>query len=218
MIAARILIVEDEPILAADVAQSLSSMGHTIIGIAAAGPDALRLAAGEKPDIILMDINIRGPFDGIETAVLLKESGLHIPVIFLTSYMDSETVTRARVVEPFGYLLKPFDEALIGVTIELSLHRHQMEVERERMRRELEESQAEVNILSGLLPICSHCKKIRNDTGYWEKIESYIARHTAAQFSHSICADCLPTHDLDAAEKANAKASASPVLAASAQS
>lgn len=194
MIKARILIIEDEAILAADLAQVLQGMGHTIAGIAASGPLAMRIARDTNPELILMDINIQGPLDGIVTAQMLKEIGSDVPVIFLTSYSDRDTVERASEVEPFGYLLKPFDEQLIRITIEVALYKHAMEKERAKLQRELAESQVEVTTLSGLLPICAHCKKIRNDSGYWEQIDSYVANHSEAQFSHGICSTCFEQH------------------------
>ncbi len=194
MIKARILIVEDEAILAADLAQVLTGIGHTVVGIAASGPLAMRIARDTSPELILMDINIHGSLDGIETARILKEIGTDVPLIFLTSYSDRETVKRASEAEPFGYLLKPFDEQLIRVTIEIALYKHKMEKEREQLRRELAQTKAEVKTLSGLLPICAHCKKIRNDSGYWEQIDSYISKHSEAQFSHGICSGCFEQH------------------------
>jgi response regulator RpfG family c-di-GMP phosphodiesterase len=122
-------------------------------------------------------------------------------VIFLTSYSDRETLSRARVSEPYGYLLKPFDEQLLAITIEMAIYKHRMERERERLRRDLEASQQEIRTLSGLLPICCHCKKIRNDKGYWEQIDSYISRHSIAQFSHGICLDCFSSRHPEILEK-----------------
>lgn len=194
MIKARILIIEDEAILAADLAEILQGMGHTIAGIAPSSPMAMRIVRDTRPELILMDINIQGPLDGIATARILKEIGSDAPVIFLTSYSDRDTVKRASEVEPFGYLLKPFDEPLIRITIEVALYKHAMEKEREKLQRELAESQVEVTTLSGLLPICAHCKKIRNDSGHWEQIDSYISTRSKAQFSHGICSDCFEKH------------------------
>ncbi len=194
MIKARILIVEDEAILAADLEQVLQSMGHTVVGISASGAVAMRTARDTNPELILMDINLQGPLDGIATARILKEIGSDVPVVFLTAYADRETVIRARETEPFGYLLKPFDEQLLRVTIDIALYKHRMEKEREHLKRELAEAQVEVKTLSGLLPICAHCKKIRNDLGYWEQIDSYISRHSEAQFSHGICSGCFEKH------------------------
>jgi CheY-like chemotaxis protein len=201
MITARILIVEDEAILAADMQEILQRMGHTIVGVAASGQAAMTQALRVKPELILMDINLQGPLDGIETARLLREACDSVPVIFLTSYSDSETVARARETEPFGYLLKPFDEALLQITIDVALYKHSMEQDRERLRRELDEARSEIQTLSGLLPICAYCKSVRNDAGYWEQIESYISLRTPAVFSHGICTKCLAIHHPDAAQR-----------------
>jgi DNA-binding NarL/FixJ family response regulator len=205
MTTARILIVEDEPILAADIEQLLQAMGHTVVAMADNGGDAIRLAAEAAPEVILMDINIRGPLNGIETARRLRDSGKDVPVIFLTSYSDAGTVERAREAEPSGYLLKPFEEPLIRITVEMALYKHRMEKEREAMRRELAAAQEEIQTLSGLLPICAHCKKIKNDKGTWEQIEAYIARHSEAQFTHGICMECLTEHHPEFAAKLAAK-------------
>ncbi len=194
MIKARILIVEDEAILAADLEQVLQRMGHTVVGICASGAAAMRTARDTNPELILMDINLQGPLDGIETARIFKEIGSDVPVIFLTAYADRETVIRVRETEPFGYLLKPFDEQLLRINVDVSLYKNRMDKEREVLRRELAETQAEVKTLSGLLPICAHCKKIRNDSGYWEQIDSYISKHSEAQFSHGICSECFEHH------------------------
>ena len=194
MIKARILIVEDEAILAADLEQVLQRMGHTVVGISASGAVAMRTARNTNPELILMDINLQGPLDGVATARILKEIGSDVPVVFLTAYADRETVIRVRETEPFGYLLKPFDEQLLRVTIDIALYKHRMEKEREHLKRELAEAQVDVKTLSGLLPICAHCKKIRNDSGYWERIDSYISKHSEAQFSHGICSECLENH------------------------
>lgn len=190
MIRARILIVEDEAILAADLEQMLNALGHEVVGTVSSGPAALIHLKSLNPELILLDINLRGSIDGIETARILNEMGADVPVIFLTSYSDRETVARASDTEPFGYLLKPFDESLIRITIELALHKHRMEA----LRRELANTKEEVKLLSGLLPICSHCKKIRNDSGYWEQIDAYISKRTDTQFSHGICSGCFEEH------------------------
>jgi signal transduction histidine kinase len=144
MSATRILIVEDEAILAADLGHILERMGHEVAATAATGEEALRLVAQSMPGLVLMDINIRGQLDGIETACRLRECSDPPPLIFLTSYSDAETVARASVAEPSGYLLKPFDEPLLAITIEMALYKHRMERERERLRRELEKAQAEL--------------------------------------------------------------------------
>jgi PAS domain S-box-containing protein len=120
---ARILVVEDDRVVARDIAQQMSRAGHTVVGITARGEDALPLAAGTAPDLILMDVRLEGELDGIDTARLLREN-FNLPVVFLTAYADEETVRRATVTEPFGYVLKPFDDMQLRTVVEMALYKH----------------------------------------------------------------------------------------------
>lgn len=185
-----ILIVEDEAIVAADLEQRLNHLGYTTMGPAASAEEALTLARACPPQIALMDIRLRGPMDGIAAADILRRE-LAVPVVFLTSHADQSTLDRAQVAEPFGYLLKPFDERLLQITIAMAIYKHRMERERERLSKELEAALLEVKTLSGLLPICASCKKIEKEGGEWERIETYIQERTDANFSHSVCPDCM---------------------------
>ena len=119
----KILVVEDEALIAMDLARRLEALGHEVIGTADNRDDAVSLADGCTPELVLMDINIIGPADGIETAKELR-SRWDIPVVFLTAFGDDATVERAKQVTPYGYLLKPFDERTLATTLEVTLHRH----------------------------------------------------------------------------------------------
>jgi two-component system, response regulator PdtaR len=104
---AKLLIVEDESIVALELESRLTDLGYSVCGIVASGEDAINLAIAEKPNIILMDINIKGPIDGVVTAEKIKEI-IDIPIIFLTAFTDSNTLQRAKITEPYGYIVKPF--------------------------------------------------------------------------------------------------------------
>ena len=126
MIQSKILIVEDDRIVARDIQQQLARIGHVAVGITARGEDVATLVLENRPDLVLMDIRLEGKLDGIDVAHQIHErSG--IPVIFLTAYADEETVRRARVTEPFGYLLKPFEDSQLRTTIEMALYKHAAE-------------------------------------------------------------------------------------------
>src|SRR5438093_6695154 len=99
----QILIVEDEAIIAADLERRLSCLGYEVIGMAASGEDAVRLATALKPDLILMDINLRGEMDGTQTAQQLRTQ-LQLPVVYLTASSDATVVKRAKLTDAFGYL------------------------------------------------------------------------------------------------------------------
>ncbi|HYG33376.1 MAG TPA: response regulator [Clostridia bacterium] len=118
-----ILVVEDETITAMDIEQSLRRKGYSVPGIACTGPEAIALAREFRPHLVLMDIRLKGEMDGITAARQIREE-FNIPVVFLTAYADCATLQRAKSAEPFAYLLKPFEEAVLSTTIEIALHKH----------------------------------------------------------------------------------------------
>ena len=124
--ATRIMIVEDEAIVAESLHDQLASLGYIVTGMARSGEDALVLMESGQPDLVLMDIMLEGEMDGVETAFRIKERR-GIPVIFLTAYSDEDTLQRAKITEPFGYLIKPYKERELHTTIEISLYKHHME-------------------------------------------------------------------------------------------
>ncbi len=123
---ARILIVEDESIIALDLKTSLQHAGYIIAGVASSGEESIALAQTQQPDLILMDIRLRGPMDGIEAAQKIREQQ-SCPVVFLTAHTDSQTLDRAKLTDPFGYLTKPFVDHSLMTTIEIALARYASE-------------------------------------------------------------------------------------------
>ena len=185
-----ILIVEDEWLIADSLQGDLESMGYQVVGIASSGEDAMAKAAEHKPDLILMDIVLKGKMDGVQTAVAIRDC-CQIPVIYLTAYVDDQTLTRARETGSFGYLVKPVESYQLRPMIEMALAKHQLEKERETLLARLQTAQAHIKALQGTLPICASCKNIRDDDGYWQRVETYIQEHSEADFTHGICPDCL---------------------------
>lgn len=122
----NIMVVEDENIVAKDIVNRLKNLGYNVCGTAAQGEDAIAMALREHPDLVLMDIMLRGEMDGIEAAAVITEK-LDAPVIYLTAYADEKTLHRAKLTDAFGYLLKPFEERELHITIEMALFKHQME-------------------------------------------------------------------------------------------
>lgn len=120
------MLVEDEVIIAMDVSQRLETLGYEVVAHVTSGTNAIRTAAETQPDLILMDIKIQGPMDGIETAAQIR-AAQDVPIIYLTAFADENTLKRARVTEAFGYLLKPFEERELHSAIEIALYKHLME-------------------------------------------------------------------------------------------
>ena len=130
----KILIVEDEALVAADLEERLNNLGYEVCGLADTGEGAVSDARSLRPDLVLMDIHLIGEKDGIEAACLIREAN-NIPVIFLTAHADDVTLSRIGLAEPFGYALKPFDERELKASIEVALNRQQAESRLKEMER-----------------------------------------------------------------------------------
>jgi PAS domain S-box-containing protein len=130
----KVLIVEDEAIISLDIKRLLSSSGYGVAAVAATAEQAIQLVQSDAPDLVLMDIHLKGPVDGIETALQIREK-FGLPVVFVTAHADKNTLQRARETEPFGYIVKPISALSLTSTIEMALHKH-------RTERELEEHRA----------------------------------------------------------------------------
>jgi CheY-like chemotaxis protein len=187
--AAVILVVEDDKNVAAVLEARLESFGYHVCDIAATGLRAVKSAIQHRPDLILMDILLEGDMNGIEAA---DKIGKHfdVPVIFLSCLNDPEVLDSAVNTDPYGYIVKPYDDAVLKSAIEITLVKYRSKKEREQLICRLEKALEEVNRLSGLLPICASCKRIRDDQDGWHQIEDYIAEHSEVDFSHGICPDC----------------------------
>jgi len=311
----RILIAEDDGIIAARLRSFLIKLGYIVPAVVASGEEAVRQAAAFRPELVLMDIRLAGNLDGIEAGGQIS-ADLGIPLIYLTAYMDDTLLQRAKRTEPYGYLVKPVQDRELRATIEVALYRHHMdqqlreseeryravvsqavegitlfeaetgclleangafqsmlgytaqeipalsvydvmehgragadldlsvvlknrqaaalgerrfvrkdgslidvdvsaslitrearpvvclvahditerkqaERQRESLVAELQEALSQVKTLSGLLPICASCKRIRDGQGAWQPVETYIRERSNAEFTHGLCPDCM---------------------------
>ncbi|MEO5358043.1 MAG: response regulator [Nitrospirae bacterium YQR-1] len=138
LIGTRVMVVEDEWIIATNIQNILEEMGLSVLPIILSGEEALKQAEVDKPDVVLMDIVLRGKIDGIETAEKLREL-YDIPVVYLTSHTDEHTFQRAKGSEPFGYLVKPFERTELRYAIEMAVYKHRTDRELREKSRQLEE-------------------------------------------------------------------------------
>jgi PAS domain S-box-containing protein len=307
----KILIVDDDAVVAKELEEILTRLDYEVLGIAPAGGEADAITAGAAPDLILMDMALRGDTEAVAAADALQRRW-PIPVVFMTADTNEARLRQAGVAEPYAYVAKPFSERELRINIELALCKEdaaktvveledrffavsldmlcvldfnghfkrlnpawertlgftrtelmsrpfiefvhpddrertlnqnkgvregghalsfenrylckdgsyrwfrwnaapdsdrqviysaarditaskQAEDEREQLVRDLQAAVAEVRTLQDILPICSYCRKIRDDENYWHTVESYIARHTRTKFSHGICPNCMRT-------------------------
>jgi CheY-like chemotaxis protein len=183
-----ILIVDDEPFNITLLTEFL----HQDYKIMAAknGEQAFKAVQREiLPDLILLDIMMPG-LNGYEVCKRLKANNRTktIPVIFVTAVSEIEDAARGFQAGAVDFIQKPMDLVIAKARVDLHIKLN-------KSRQDLQEALSQVKQLSGLLPICMHCKKIRDDSGYWNQIESYIKKHSEAQFSHSICRECAEKHN-----------------------
>lgn len=122
----KILIVEDESIVAMDIKHRAEGLGYEVTAITPSGEEALEHVASNRPDLVLMDIVLKGEMDGIEAAQNVRDN-YDIPVVYLTAYSDERTLKRAKITEPFGYIIKPFEDRELHSAVEVALYKHQME-------------------------------------------------------------------------------------------
>ncbi|WP_372680492.1 response regulator [Desulfosarcina sp.] len=140
MVQARILVVEDEGIVAQEIKSRLEKSGYSVCAVAHDGRTAIAHAGKMHPDLVLMDIKLKGEMDGIDAAGVIRDR-FNVPVVYLTAYTDPATLERAKVMEPFGYVVKPFETRSLMVSIEIALHRHRSEserIDREKLQAVLE--------------------------------------------------------------------------------
>lgn len=185
----RLLVVEDEPLVASSLMLVLRRLGYTVAALTDNGEEAVKLCLSLVPDLVLMDIGLRGAMDGAEAARQIRLTTGR-PVVFLSGRSDPLTLKMARECEPYGFILKPFGERELLVQIDLALHRHQVETERELARREQEIAHEHLRNLRGLLPVCAGCKKVQETDGQWLSLEDFFKAHANVEVTHGFCPEC----------------------------
>lgn len=180
---ANVLIVEDEFIVSKDIQSSLKKLGYNVIGAAPSGEQALEILSKETPDIVLMDIMLKGSMNGIETAEQVRKQ-YAIPVIYLTAYADEATLSKAKVTEPYGYILKPFKEIDLHTSIEMALYKHkrEQEIEKERdMLYSLVENKETRDSAHDFIFVKSNSKLVKlnmDDIYFVEALKDYVVINT----------------------------------------
>ncbi len=176
-----VYIVEDESIVAKDIQNSLKKLGYDVLGISNNGKDALEKIIETSPDVVLMDIMIKGDMTGIEVAQKIKQ--LHdIPVIFLTAYADETTLSKAKITEPYGYILKPFKEVDLRSTIEMAVYKHQKDLDIKNERDKLYslvDNKDDTN--KDILFVKANSKLVKlnlKDVYYVEALKDYVVINT----------------------------------------
>ena len=187
----RILIAEDDAVSRRLLEATLGKWGYEVI-VTTDGLQALEvLRQPEAPSLAILDWMMPG-LDGAEVCLKAREmaAGRRLYIILLTAKGRKEDIVEGLTAGADDYVVKPFDRAELKARIAVGERILRLQAELAARVKELELALANVKLLQGLLPICCYCKKIRNDQNYWQQVDSYVADHSEAQFTHGICPDC----------------------------
>lgn len=190
----KILIAEDEKISRRILEMTLTNASYDVVTVED-GVKALESIQKEVPDMLITDW-MMPELDGLELCRRIRSLNLssYVYIILLTALTQKEKIIEGLDAGADDYITKPFERTELLARVRAGERVIQLERSLRQKNTELSEALAQVKQLKGLLPICMFCKKIRNDENYWQKIEEYLAQHTGADFSHSICPECLEKH------------------------
>ena len=191
----KILIVDDDPEVLFATSRIVKTAGYEVLE-ASTGLECMESARNNSPDLILLDVVLPDVL-GSELCRQIKADPFFdgtFVVLLSGSKTSSDDQAEGLDVGADGYIARPISNRELKARVNAMVRILTAEREKNRLIAELKEALSKIKKLSGLLPICSHCKKIRDDKGYWNKIESYIHKHSDAEFSHGICPDCVEKH------------------------
>jgi phosphoserine phosphatase RsbU/P len=188
----KILIAEDDPVSCRILEMTLSAWGHDV-SVARDGRAAWDiLQRADSPSLAILDI-MMPEMDGCEVCRKVREVSGAIPpyLILLTAMTAKDDVVRGIKSGANDYLTKPFHREELQVRVEVGVQMLELQRVLSERVKELEDALSQVNQLQGLLPICSYCKKVRDDQNYWQKVDTYLSDRIDVQFTHGVCPDCL---------------------------
>lgn len=201
----RILIAEDDLVSRSMLESLLIKWGHSVV-VTCDGPSAWQaLQREDAPPMAILDWMMPG-LDGLEVArrARAQESTRSLYIIMLTALGSKNHIIQGLEAGADDYMAKPFDPQELRARVNVGERIIKLQTELSERLRQLEISMAQVKTLTGLLPICAYCKKVRNDSNYWEQVESFISEHSQVQFSHGVCPDCYERYlrpEIDAIEE-----------------
>ena len=186
-----LLLVEDNPVDARLLRETLSDMQADEFEITHVSTisDAIQTLQAREFEVLLLDL-VLPDSQGLETVTRVLGYGSEAAIVVLTGNADEELAVEAVRQGAQDYLFKGTEGGVLVRAIHHAMERKRLEIEREQLIQELQAALATVKRLSGLLPICASCKKIRDDRGYWTQVEQYIQEHSEVDFNHGICPEC----------------------------
>jgi len=190
----KLLIAEDDAVSRRMLEVTCTSWGFEVTAVADGLAAIQALEGDDAPPLALLDWMMPG-MDGLEVVRRARARNPHQPIyiIMVTARVGREDVIRGLLAEADDYVAKPFDHRELRARVQVGARVVQLQIALAERVKELEKALSQVKSLHGLLPICSYCKRIRNDENYWQRVESYIAEHSEAEFTHGVCPQCYET-------------------------
>jgi AmiR/NasT family two-component response regulator len=188
----RLVIAEDDFLVGTEVVRIAESLDCEVLGVARDGAQAVELVKAHKPDLALLDIQMRN-VSGLTAARRIRDE-CPVPVVILTAFESPELVREASEAGVGAYLTKPPERSEMQRALTIARARFGDLVALRKANLALQKALDEVRTLTGMLPMCVFCKRIRTDEGYWQAVDAYICSHTEALVSHGFCPECAAKH------------------------
>ena len=186
----KILIAEDDPVSRRLLEITLKKWGYEVIVCEEGGLALAKLLGADAPKIAILDW-MMPELSGPEIAKKLREAGKATHILLLTAKGEKQDIADGLMAGADDYVTKPFDSRELKARVHVAVRLVELQQALSDHVRQLEEALANVRTLQGMLPICMYCKKVRDDGNYWQQVETYVAKHSHAKFSHGICPDCF---------------------------
>jgi DNA-binding response OmpR family regulator len=191
----RILIAEDNLVSKNLLNVALKKWGHEVVAVDDGKAAWVELQKSDAPKLVILDWNMP-EMDGLQVCLRVRESGTHDPpyIIILTARTQKKDIVQALEAGANDYMTKPFNNMELRARVRVGQRMVEMKEKLAMQVQELRTALDHIKTLQGIIPICSFCKKIRDDRGYWSQVEAYLSLHSDARFSHGFCPDCITRH------------------------
>lgn len=186
----RILIAEDDPVSRRLLEVTLKKWGYEVVVCCDGGEAAVKLLEPDAPAVAVLDW-MMPEFSGPDLCRKVREAGKRTHILLLTAKAEKQDIADGLMAGADDYVSKPFDARELKARVHVAVRVAELQAAVENHVKQLEEALGRVKLLQGLLPICMYCKKVRDDGNYWQQVETYVAKHSEAKFSHGICPDCM---------------------------
>ena len=171
------------------MASELQAHGFEVAAVVESGEEAIKQTFRLAPELVLMDVQLPGPMDGVAAARHIRVTSGR-PVLLIGPQLSPADLQKALECAPYGFVLRPLRLPELWMQVELAIYRHHMDLRQTQLQRENEIAQENLQFLRGLLCMCAGCKRVREKRGEWTKLEEYLVQHANIELTHAFCPEC----------------------------